>query len=83
MVYSGEEGRREVEARRTRDGTFPPGSEWTYNPVDEAGELRHGYVIDNVEIPEIFEPGRYILSFRWDCEKTPQIWNVCANIELS
>ena len=25
-------------------------------------------------------PGEYVLSFRWDCEQTPQIWAGCSDI---
>ena len=28
---------------------------------------------DNVRVPE--EKGEYLLSFRWDCEQTAQVWN--------
>ena len=37
---------------------------------------------DLVEVPESFEPGEYVLSFRWDSQQTPQVWNSCANIEI-
>lgn len=39
-------------------------------------------VIDKVFIPKSLEPGNYILSFRWDCEQTPQVWNTCASLRL-
>ena len=37
---------------------------------------------DLLEVPEDLEAGDYVLSFRWDCEKTPQVWNSCANIRV-
>ena len=37
---------------------------------------------DFVQIPENIEPGAYVMSFRWDSQKTPQIWSNCANIEV-
>ena len=37
---------------------------------------------DLVEVPEDIEPGDYILSFRWDSQRTPQVWNSCANIRI-
>ena len=38
---------------------------------------------DYVEIPEErFSTGKYVLSFRWDSQKKPQVWNSCANIEI-
>jgi len=40
------------------------------------------HIIDKVKIPSNLEPGYYVLSFRWDCEQTPQIWNGCSDIKL-
>ena len=37
---------------------------------------------DMVQIPETLEPGNYVLSFRWDTEQTPQVFNSCANIVI-
>ena len=37
---------------------------------------------DFVQIPEDIEPGAYVMSFRWDSQRTPQIWSNCANIEV-
>ena len=34
-----------------------------------------------VEVPDL-PPGEYVLSFRWDCEQTSQIWNACSNIRI-
>ena len=31
---------------------------------------------------EGLEPGTYSLSWRWDCEQTPQVWNSCADVIL-
>jgi len=39
-------------------------------------------IIDKLHIPKSLEPGNYVLSFRWDCEQTPQVWNTCASINL-
>lgn len=83
IIRHHEEHRTEVVARRTTEGTFPPGSEWTKNPLSsEHGSEEHGHVIDYVEVPVFLEPGRYVLSFYWDCQKSSQIWNVCANIDI-
>lgn len=38
-------------------------------------------IIDKLQVPDL-EPGRYVLSFRWDCEQTAQIWTQCSDIEL-
>jgi hypothetical protein len=46
------------------------------------GEPGHGgmtySLVDKVQVPE--QKGEYILSFRWDCEQTAQVWNSCADI---
>jgi hypothetical protein len=39
-------------------------------------------VMDEVEVPEHLEEGEYLLSWRWDCEQSPQIWQQCADIRL-
>ena len=39
-------------------------------------------VMDEVIVPMDIEPGDYALSFRWDCEQTPQIWNACSSIRI-
>jgi len=38
-------------------------------------------IIDQLKVPDL-QPGRYVLSFRWDCEQTPQIWSQCSDIEI-
>ena len=40
-------------------------------------------VMDEVEVPAELAPGDYVLSFRWDCEQTPQIWTACANVNIA
>merc|ERR1711973_739719 len=68
----GDSNREEVSAKRTTEGTFPPGSMWTANPIypymEEGGirEHAHGHIIDLVHVPSTLEPGDYVLSFRWD-----------------
>jgi hypothetical protein len=37
-------------------------------------------LVDTVRVPE--QRGEYVLSFRWDCEQTAQVWNSCADIEV-
>lgn len=39
-------------------------------------------IVDEVEIPSDLEAGGYVLSWRWDCEQSPQIWQNCADVEL-
>jgi len=38
-------------------------------------------IVDKLQLPEL-EKGKYVLSFRWDCEQTPQVWNTCSDIEI-
>lgn len=46
------------------------------------GKLDQGYsFVDHVEVP--IEPGEYVLSWRWDCEETAQVWNSCADIVIT
>ena len=28
------------------------------------------------------EPGEYVLSWRWDCELTAQVWNACSDVTI-
>lgn len=37
---------------------------------------------DDVIVPEHLTPGDYVLSLRWDCEKSAQIWTNCADVTL-
>ena len=39
-------------------------------------------MVDQLMVPTHIEPGEYILSWRWDCEETPQVWNSCADLTL-
>ena len=76
---------RQTAIRNTK-GTTPEGSEWTtwhYTTINDAypGDQIWGWK-DMVQIPESLEPGSYVLSFRWDCQLTPQIWQTCANVEI-
>jgi len=37
-------------------------------------------IMDEVLVPADLEVGEYALSFRWDCEETPQVWSACSSI---
>ena len=39
-------------------------------------------IMDQVEVPKDLDTGDYVLSFRWDCEQTPQVWNTCADVKI-
>jgi hypothetical protein len=46
-------------------------------------ELFKFNIIDKVSVPKDLPVGEYLLSFRWDCEQTPQIWSQCADITIT
>lgn len=79
----------------TTRGTFPEGSQWARNPfpmekgiIDPIPGLPEVYgrgpfnfsVVDQVVLPEDLEPGRYVLSWRWDAEQTKQVWSQCSDV---
>ena len=68
-------------AIRTVEGTTPKESQWTKINTPEVRKEVWNFR-DLVMIPESLEPGRYVLSFRWDSQNTPQVWNSCANVEI-
>jgi len=70
------------EAVKTNVGTNPEGSEWMMVTLDERVGSVKWAIKDLVKVPESLEPGRYVLSFRWDCQQSPQVWNSCANIDI-
>ena len=37
---------------------------------------------DKVKVPSNLSTGDYVLSFRWDCQRTPQVWSSCADIKI-
>jgi hypothetical protein len=60
---------------------FPP-------PVGPGGAKVKGFrtlpwnIVDRVKVPSELPAGDYVLSFRHDCEQTPQVWNQCADVRL-
>merc|ERR1712039_1054815 len=60
-----------------------------YNPMPPAeraeycGEIMDFRMVDLVKIPENLPLGEYVLSFRWDCEQTHQIWTQCADVKIT
>ena len=78
---------KQQRAVRTRQGTTPRGSQWAKidlpaPPTSSNGVKGLWTFLDYVEVPASLEPGRYVLSFRWDAQGTPQVWNSCANINI-
>lgn len=71
-----------------RDGTqFPapgPGLEGYGETVTAPGVPTFLFSIgDYLQVPENLETGDYVLSFRWDCEQTSQVWNTCSSIKIT
>lgn len=40
-------------------------------------------IMDKVVIPKDLEVGEYLLSWRWDCEESTQVWENCADITIT
>jgi len=40
-------------------------------------------IVDKVRVPKALSVGEYVLSFRWDCEQTGQVWTTCASIRIT
>jgi len=52
---------------------------------EEEREIRAKFafnMVDLVEVPADLPSGDYVLSFRWDCEQTKQVWAQCADIRI-
>ena len=72
-----------MELKTTKTGTTPAGSEWAKVTIPKALRTQDRWVSkDVVEVPKNLAPGDYVLSFRWDCLESPQIWSACANIKI-
>ena len=74
-------------AKETRFGTWPEGSMWRKNhyftiQAHENNRQCRGQIKDYVKVPKTIPAGKYVLSFRWDAEASPQVWNGCASIDL-
>ncbi|CAE7916846.1 unnamed protein product, partial [Symbiodinium sp. KB8] len=39
-------------------------------------------IVDLVHVPENLEAGDYLLSWRWDCEQSSQVWQNCADVRI-
>lgn len=39
-------------------------------------------IMDHVIVPPSIQPGDYLLSWRWDCEQTRQVWQNCADVRI-
>lgn len=59
---------------------FP--SQWNEGYGQGSGGHFMFSMTDKLKIPDSLEPGTYSLSWRWDCEQTPQVWNSCADVTI-
>jgi hypothetical protein len=48
-----------------------------------SGDFIAGSIVDHVAIPPEIKPGDYVLSFRWDCEETAEVFASCADVAIS
>eukprot|EP00440_Ansanella_granifera_P062312 gb/GFBE01067561.1/.p1 GENE.gb/GFBE01067561.1/~~gb/GFBE01067561.1/.p1 ORF type:complete len:373 (+),score=94.86 gb/GFBE01067561.1/:1-1119(+) len=39
-------------------------------------------IVDQVHVPDDLPEGEYLLSWRWDCEQSAQVWQNCADVKL-
>eukprot|EP00039_Didymoeca_costata_P017990 m.331659 g.331659 ORF g.331659 m.331659 type:complete len:497 (+) comp16775_c0_seq1:97-1587(+) len=85
------------QALRLSNGTNPPGSTWTRNPIPQERGLGPGIpaiptlygrgpfhynLREKLKVPSNFKPGHYVLSWRWDAEQTSQVWSHCSDVML-
>ena len=72
---------------------FPPvapgafGFSGVYSGANAVYDVGHGRlhrlsIIDRVEVPTNLGTGLFTVSFRYDCEQTPQVWNTCGDVEI-
>jgi len=50
--------------------------------IHKPGQVFKFHIVDQLQVPHDLAPGDYVLSWRWDCEQTPQVWSHCSNIKV-
>lgn len=70
------------------------GRQWTRNPIPKdtaffpapfpggSGVHWSFSLVDRVAIPSDLPTGNYVVSWRWDCELTPQVWTNCGDVTI-
>jgi len=48
----------------------------------EGGGTFEFNIVDLLQVPSDIRVGDYVLSFRYDCEQTAQVWSTCGNIRI-
>ena len=71
----------EIEGRSGND--CPTGTQFPVPAPDlyGYGDVPAVLIKDQLKIPATLK-GNYVLSWRWDCEQTDQIWSTCADITV-
>jgi predicted carbohydrate-binding protein with CBM5 and CBM33 domain len=47
-----------------------------------SGDWTLGMISDEVVVPKDISPGQYVVSWRWDCEETAQVWASCGDVNI-
>jgi len=61
-------------------GSSLPGTKCT--PQEFKDQTFDFGIVDKVQVPNL-PAGKYVLSFRWESEQTPQVWNSCADVTIA
>lgn len=70
-------------ARTCPDVPLSAGSDLSFTPDPAPGYKDHDYALeDALKVPTDIAAGEWVLSYRWDCEMTSQIWQSCADITI-
>merc|ERR1711990_735180 len=67
-------------------GSCPDASEFYTALAGYSGfskEVPQWSIMDQILIPALLPEGDYLLSWRWDCEESTQVWQNCADIRLT
>merc|ERR1711879_648388 len=71
----------------TKTYVAPDGTEWRTNPIPgcacDNGLSCGGKGFLESKSQSNHTHGEYVLSWRWDCEETDQVWNSCADIVIT
>jgi hypothetical protein len=51
-------------------------------PNPTSANMHQFSVEDTVAVPKGIAAGEYVLSWRWDCEHSSQVWNTCADVTI-
>merc|ERR1712039_997758 len=66
---------------------FPPPAPGLYGfspiPILGFAQMPDHHIVDLVQVPRNIASGDYVLSFRYDCEQTSQVWNQCGDVRIA